>query len=109
VNNGVEILKVVEPLGMNPPIKGGLDPSKRNWDGVRIEPEETLYLGGVKTPEALDGTWVRMGIEAFKALCRRGSDGVYLDKHGVPIGGWLATIFPVGIIVVFGTIVEWAR
>jgi hypothetical protein len=108
VNNGVEIPKVVEPLGLNPPIKGGLDPPERNWDGVGIEPEATLYPGGVKTPEALDGTWVGMGIEAFKALYPRGSDGICLDERGVPIGGWLATVFPVGIIVVFGTIVEWA-
>jgi hypothetical protein len=31
-----------------------------------------------------------------------------LDESGVPMGAWLATIFPVGIIVVCGTIVEWA-
>jgi hypothetical protein len=108
VNNRVEIPKVVEPLGLNPPIKGGLDPPERNWDGVEIEPEAALYPGGVKTLEALDGTWVGMGIEAFKALYPRGSDGICPDERGVPIGGWLAIMFPVGIIVVFGTIMEWA-
>ena len=108
MNNGVKIPKVVEPLGLNPPTKGGLDPSERNWDGVRIELEASLYPRGVKTPEASDGTWVGMGIEEFEALYPRGSDGICLDERGVPIGGWLATVFPVGIIVVFGTIVEWA-
>jgi hypothetical protein len=49
-----------------------------------------------------------MGIEAFKALYPRGSDGIFLDESGVSIGGWLATVFPVGIIIVFGTIMEWA-
>jgi hypothetical protein len=102
VNNGVEIPKVVETLGLNPPIKGGLDPPERNWDGVEIELEETLYPGGVKTPKAPDGTWVGMGIENFKALYPRGSDGICLDEHGVPIGVWLATMFPVGKIT------EWA-
>jgi hypothetical protein len=108
VNTGVEIRKVVEPLGPNPPIKSRLDPPERNWDGVGIEVEETLYPGGVKTLEAPDETWVGMGIEEFKALYPRGSDGICLEKCGVPIGGWLATMFPVGIIVVFGIILEWA-
>jgi len=72
-----------------------------------MELEATLYLGEVKTLEALDGNWVGIGIEAFKALYPRGSDGMGLDESGVPIGAWLATIFPVGIIVVCGTIVEW--
>jgi hypothetical protein len=49
-----------------------------------------------------------MGIEEFKELYPRGNDGICLDELGVPIGGWLVTVFPVGIIVVFGTIVEWA-
>ena len=49
-----------------------------------------------------------MGIEAFKALYPRGSDVICLDERSVPIGGWLAIMFQVGIIIVFGTIVEWA-
>ena len=73
-----------------------------------MEPEATLYPDEVKTTEALDETWVGMGIEAFKALYPRGSDGIFLDEPGVPIGGSLDTLFPVGMIIVFGTIVEWA-
>jgi hypothetical protein len=73
-----------------------------------MEPEEALYPGEVKTPEALDETWVGMGIEAFKALYPRGRDGMGLDKSGVPMGAWVTTVFPVGIVVACGTIVEWA-
>jgi hypothetical protein len=40
-----------------------------------MEPEATLYPGGVKTPRDPDGTWVGMGIEVFKELYPRGSDG----------------------------------
>ena len=99
---------VVEPLGLNPHIIGGRDPLERNWDGVGIELEATLCPGRVKTPEIIDGTGVGLGIEAFKALYPIGSDGISLDKSGVPIGDWLDIIFLAGIIVVFGTIVEWA-
>jgi hypothetical protein len=49
-----------------------------------------------------------MGIEEFKALYPRGSNGICLDECGVPIGGWIATVFSVGVILVFGNIVEWA-
>jgi hypothetical protein len=73
-----------------------------------MEPEVPLYPGEVKTPETPNETWVGMGIKAFKALYPRGSDGIYLDESGVPIGCWLSTVFSVGIIIVFGTIVEWA-
>jgi len=76
VNNDVDIPTVVEPLVLNCPIIGGRDPPERNWDGVGIEPEATLYLGGVKTQEIPDGTGVGLGIEAFKALYPRGSDGI---------------------------------
>jgi hypothetical protein len=73
-----------------------------------MKPKETLYPGRVKNPEALDGTWVGTRIELFKALYRGGSDEMGLDESGVPMGAWLATVFPVGIVVVCGTIVEWA-
>jgi hypothetical protein len=49
-----------------------------------------------------------MGIEVFKALYPGGSDGIGLDESGVPMGAWLTTVFPVGIVVACGTIVEWA-
>ena len=73
-----------------------------------MKPEATLYPGGVKTPESLDGTWVGIGIEAFKELYPRGSDGMDLDESGVLIGDFLSTVFLVGIILVCGNIVEWA-
>jgi hypothetical protein len=73
-----------------------------------MEPKESLYPGEVKNLESLDGTWVGIGIEAFKSLYPRGSDRMGLDGSGVPIGDFLATIFPVGIILVCGNIIEWA-
>jgi hypothetical protein len=73
-----------------------------------MEPEASLYPDEVKNPEALDGTWVGIGIEAFKELYPRGSDGMDLDKSGVLIGDLLSIVFLVGIILVCGNIVEWA-
>jgi hypothetical protein len=61
-----------------------------------MELKATLYPGEVKTPEASDGTWVGMGIEGFKELYPRGSDGIFLDESVVPIGAWLAIVFPMG-------------
>jgi hypothetical protein len=67
-----------------------------------MESKETLYPGEVKTPEALDGTWVGIGIEAFKKLYLRGSDAMVLDESHVPMGAWLAIVFQVGIVIVCG-------
>jgi len=73
-----------------------------------MKPTTTLYLGGVKIPETSDETWVGMGIEVFKAWYPGGRDGTSLDGSGVPMGAWVTTVFAMGIVVAFGTIVEWA-
>jgi hypothetical protein len=78
------------------------------WEGVGTKMVETLYPGGTKSPENLDGAWVGMVVEGFKARYPEGSDRIGLDKRGVPMGAWLTTTFPVGIVVACGTIVAWA-
>ena len=78
------------------------------WEGVGTKPEETLYPGGMKNPETLDRTWVGMAIEVFKSLYPGGSHGMGLNESGVPMGAWVTTVFPMGIVIVCGTIVEWA-
>jgi hypothetical protein len=74
----IEILvppKILEPLGPDPPSGGGggtYDPPERTWEGVGTKPMTTLYPGGTKSPEILDGTWVEVGNESIQSSIPRG-------------------------------------
>jgi len=66
-------------------------------------------LNGLETPrpvppgccigiEILGITWVVLTTEEFGALYPRGSDEEGLDENGVPMGAWLTSTLPMGIV-----------
>jgi hypothetical protein len=77
-------------LGRLDPSGGGgggiIGPPERTWVGVGTKPLATLCLGGIKILGPPDGLWAGLEIEVLRSLYPGGSDGIYLEKGGVPIG-----------------------
>jgi hypothetical protein len=63
-----------------------------------LEPPRPVPLGCCKGIELPGITWVVLTMEGFSALYPRGSDEEGLDESGVPMGAWLTTTLPVGIV-----------
>jgi hypothetical protein len=63
-----------------------LSPPERTCVGVGMKLLATLYLGGTKILDPLDGLWAGLEMEVFKVLYLGGSDRFDIRGIGVPIG-----------------------
>jgi hypothetical protein len=63
-----------------------------------LEPPRPVPLGCGIGIELSGITWVVLTMEEFSALYPRGSDEEGLDDSGVPMGAWITTTLPVGIV-----------
>jgi hypothetical protein len=63
-----------------------------------LEPPRLVPPGCCAGIELLGITWVVLTAEGLSALYPRGSDEEGRDDSGVPMGAWLTTTLPVGIV-----------
>jgi hypothetical protein len=82
-------------------------PSEKNLGRCRNKTSNNIISRRNKNSRASGWNLGRNINGSIQSSIPRGSDGFGLGGSGVPIGAWEITTFLLGIMVDFGTIVEW--